>query len=262
MYLIDVDGVVKRGQTLIDGAREAVKMLRKKGIPFLLATNNSTKSQMTLSLELRKAGLDVKPEEIYTSAHALTFMFRSKPKWLEKARLGVYVIGSEALRAVLKDSGLPITDSETDGVVAVGLDYAFDYTKLTKAYRSIKSGALYSATNSDRVYPVEHGELPGAGALLAAIGRCTGKVPRIAGKPSKNFLVGALGFAGYSGSLGDVIVIGDRPETDVRMANKAGCTSVLVLSGVTGRHNLRQVVGKDRPKFVFNDLLEAVRALV
>jgi 4-nitrophenyl phosphatase len=261
MYLIDVDGVVKRGQSLIAGAHEALNILRKKGIPFLLATNNSTKSPVTLASELQRGGLDVKPEEIYTSAHALTFMFRSKSEWLEKAMLGVYVIGSEALILQLKSSGLPVTDSVTKGVVAVGLDYGFDYNKLTKAYRSIVDGAWYSATNSDKLYPVEDGELPGAGALLAAIDRCTGKVPKIAGKPSRNFLIGALMSAGFRGSYKDVVVIGDKPETDIRMANKVGCTSVLVLSGITDKHHLSQVPKEDNPSYIFKDLLEAVKAL-
>ncbi|PSN84011.1 hypothetical protein B9Q01_02425 [Candidatus Marsarchaeota G1 archaeon OSP_D] len=256
--LIDIDGVVKRGSTLIEGSIEAFDIIKQSGVPFLLITNNSTKTPEQLSKEFEEKGLSIEKEKIFTSAKALVYALNSKKEYTKKALEGVLAIGEEGLLSELKQSGFKLETELTQGVVVVGLDSAFNYQKLVKAMRSIEQGALFFATNTDRTYPTEEGKLPGAGALVCSVVACTGKRPVLVGKPSKIFFKAALSALNLRNS--NIVVIGDRPETDIRMANRNGCSSVLVLSGVTTQSELNKL--REKPSFVAKNLLEAVKKLI
>jgi len=259
---VDVDGVIKRGSKIVEGTADAMETLRRKSVPFLLVTNNSTKTPAHMSQQFRSKGLEVKPEEIMTSSQALTHLLDKRPELQRSARKGVCVLGEDGLLEELVSRGYPITDNETQGLLAVGLDRSFDYKKLVCAMRSIQSGAAFVATNTDKTYPAEEFEMPGAGSIIASIVACTNKRPRVVGKPSRIFFSAAVARLNGSVNPRNIVVIGDRPETDVVMANRNGCVSVLVLSGVTKEFDTRRLRGHERPKFVFADFREAIERLI
>jgi 4-nitrophenyl phosphatase len=258
--LIDVDGVIKQGKTLIPRVDKALRIIRERSVKFMLVTNNSTKTPRALSGELNASGLVIKEREIMTSSQVLISLLKQSSKLRSKAKSGVYVVGENGLAEELRSNGYTLTSDTTRGVVAVGLDRGFTYAKLVTASRSIMLGASYICTNTDRTYPTEDGLMPGAGSIAASITAATGRKPLIVGKPSKVFFRQALSRLGANLSVSDVLIVGDRPETDIKMANLVGCDSVLVLSGVT--KSADKLRGLYKPTYFFSDLYEAVEKLL
>jgi 4-nitrophenyl phosphatase len=229
--LIDLDGVVYTGREPIPGGAHFLAEARRRGLKFLLVTNNSTASPEQVAERLRGMGIEVLPEEILTSAQAAAAYVRAH------ATRGapVCIVGEAGLRQAAEEEGLRLTD---DGEVPVewviaGLDRGFDYAQLTRATRAILAGAHFVATNADALLPVEGGQvIPGAGSIVAAIQTATAVVPVVVGKPEPGLFEHGLRRLG--GLLPEqVAMIGDRLDTDVVGGQRAGLRTILVLSGVT-----------------------------
>jgi 4-nitrophenyl phosphatase len=231
--LIDLDGVVYTGSLPIPGAAGFLSEARRRGLPFLLVTNNSTTSPELVAERLRGMHIDVQPEEILTSAQAAVAYVKAH------ARPGaaVCIIGEAGLRQAAEVEGLAIVDDGEAGAdwVIAGLDRAFTYAKLAGATRAIRAGAHFVATNTDALLPVEGGQvLPGAGTMVAAIQTATATAPIVLGKPEPGLFEHGLR------RLGDLApnqtaMIGDRMDTDVVGGQRAGLQTILVLSGVSSR---------------------------
>jgi 4-nitrophenyl phosphatase len=229
--LIDLDGVVYTGREPIAGAAGFIAEARRRGLPFLLVTNNSTTSPEQVADRLHGMHVEVEPSQILTSAQAAVAYVRTHSPGVTRVR----VVGEAGLREAAEAEGLEVVDGpdgRVDWVVA-GLDRAFDYAKLTSATRAILDGARFLATNADALLPVEGGNvLPGAGTIVAAIQTATAVEPIVVGKPEPGLFEHGLRRLGGLRPP-DVAMIGDRLDTDVVGARRAGLRSVLVLSGVT-----------------------------
>ena len=243
LLLVDIDGVVWLDGEPIEGAVEALNDLYP-GIEIRFVTNNSTRHRRVIASLLRDVGLPwVGEGHVITSASTLADVAPS---------IGVsrcYVIGEEGLREELGERGIEFVE---EGDVCVGMDRAFNYSKLTRALRNIMGGGLFLATNEDRTLPTPEGPIPGAGSMVSAISGACGREPDlVVGKPNPlMFLLAAQG-AGASHPL----VIGDRPETDILGALRAGMDSALVLTGV-----VREPEGViPRPKYVLRSLMDLIR---
>ena len=229
--LIDLDGVVYTGREPIPGAAEFLAEARRRGLRFLLVTNNSTTSPELVAERLRGMQIEVTPDEILTSAQAAVAYVKANTE----AGARVRVIGEAGLRQAAVEEGFRLIDdgeAECDCVIA-GLDRSFNYEKLTAATRAIMAGAQFVATNADALLPIEGGQvLPGAGTMLAAIQTATGVAPVVLGKPEPGlFEHGLRRLGGLAPS--DAAMIGDRLDTDVEGGRRAGLRTILVLSGVT-----------------------------
>jgi len=229
--LIDLDGVVYTGQEPIPGGAGFLAEARRRGVVFLLVTNNSTASPELVAERLRGMGIDVVPQEILTSAQAAAAYVRAHAR--PGARVGI--VGESGLRQAAEEEGLRLADDGESSVewVIAGLDRAFDYAKLTCATRAILAGARFVATNADALLPVEGGQvIPGAGSIVAAIQSATAVVPIVVGKPEPGLFEHGLHRLGGLRPA-QVAMIGDRLDTDVVGGRRAGLRTVLVLSGVT-----------------------------
>ena len=234
--LIDLDGVVYTGRDPIAGAADFLAAARRHGLRFLLVTNNSTTSPELVAQRLRDMHIEVRPDEILTSAQAaVAYVQRhSQPG----AR--VQVIGEAGLRQAAAEQGFSIADdgdSVVDWVIA-GLDRAFDYQKLTRATRAILGGARFVATNADALLPIEGGQvLPGAGTIVAAIQTATAVEPLVVGKPEPGlFEHGLRRLGGLPPEA--VAMVGDRLDTDMVGGRRAGLWTILVMTGVTSPEQL------------------------
>jgi 4-nitrophenyl phosphatase len=228
--LIDLDGVVLTGREALPGAASFLAEARRRGLPFLLVTNNSTTSPTHVAERLRSMGIEAEPREILTSAEVAAAYLRAT----DSAGARVLVIGEDGLREALVGQGLELVEDETaaDWVVA-GLDRAFDYRKLKAATRAILGGASFLATNTDALLPVEEGEVqPGAGSIVAAISAATGAEPVVAGKPEPALFRRGLERLGNL-APSEAAMIGDRLDTDVDGGRRAGLRTILVLTGVS-----------------------------
>lgn len=224
-YLIDMDGVLISGQTLIPGANEFIERLRAGGHQFLILTNNSIYTPTDLAHRLRFAGLPVKEDQIFTSAMA-TANFLAKQRPNGKA----FVIGEVGLTVAIHNAGYIMTDIEPDYVVlGETLNYSLD--SITKAVRMVSAGARFIATNPDPNGPSELGLVPACGAMAALIETASGSRPFFIGKPNPYMMRSALNYLGVHSE--DTIMIGDRMDTDVLAGLQSGLETILVLSGVT-----------------------------
>jgi 4-nitrophenyl phosphatase len=229
--LIDLDGVVYTGRDPIPGAAGFLAEARRRGMKFLLVTNNSTTSPELVAERLRGMHVEVVPEEILTSAQAAVAYVRAHAEPGERVR----IVGEAGLRQAVEEEGFVVVEDGEDSCdwVIAGLDRAFTYAKLAGATRAIMGGARFVATNSDALLPVEGGQVvPGAGTMIAAIQTATAVVPIVLGKPEPGlFQVGVQRLGGLP--LDEVAMIGDRMDTDVVGGQRAGLRTILVLSGVT-----------------------------
>jgi 5'-nucleotidase len=226
-WLMDMDGVLVREQLAIPGAAEFLGRLRELGIPFLVLTNNSMFTRRDLAARLRRSGLDVPEESIWTSALATA-------AFLEDQRPGgsAFTIGEAGLTTALHESGYTLTESDPDYVV-LGETRTYSFERITQAIRLIGEGARFIATNPDNVGPSPDGPLPATGSVAALISRATGVAPYYVGKPNPLMMRSALN--ALDAHSESTAMIGDRMDTDVVAGLEAGLEAILVLTGVTSR---------------------------
>lgn len=254
--IVDLDGTVYRGDSLLPGAREGIETLRAAGIDVLFLSNKAIyRTDHYVSL-LSKLGVAVEPTGVINSgAIAASYLAR------EHLDRTWYVVGESPLVAELEDAEVGVGDAESADALLVSMDRTFDYETLNDALGVLEggddsdedAGVPFLATNADRTCPVEGGEIPDAGGMIGAIEGTTGrKLDLVLGKPSPI----AVGVA--SERLGvapaECLVIGDRLETDILMGQQAGMTTALVLTGVTDEDEIAN--GPTRPDFVLDSLAD------
>jgi len=244
--VIDMDGVLYRGTERLPGTAEFLAFLRQRQIDFMLATNNATRTPQQFVEKLAGMGIAVEPDEILTSSlSTASYLADIAPRGTR-----VFVVGQEGLRTALHQAGFELVEEEAEFVVA-GMDFEICYPRLADATLQIRAGARFIGTNPDRTFPSERGILPGAGSLLAFLEAATGVSPTIVGKPEKAMMDQAMGQLGATPST--AAVLGDRLETDILAGQRAGMTTLLVLTGITTRQMLDE--SEIRPDLVFDDVV-------
>jgi NagD protein len=231
-YLIDMDGVLLRGTTLIPGAAEFIKTLRTREIPFLIFTNNSLYTPPDLRMRLSYMGLDVPAEAIFTSALATA-------QFLHAQRPGgrAYVIGESGLTTALHALDYILTDQDPEYVV-LGETTTYSFQRITNAIRFVNAGARLIATNPDTMGPGEGGVVPGTGAVASLISAATGVQAYFVGKPNPLMMRTAL--RTINAHSEDSAIIGDRMDTDIVAGTESGLRTILVLTGVTAREQVER----------------------
>ncbi len=273
LLLVDLDGVVYRGERAIPGVSAVLAARAAAGDDLVYVTNNSTWYHTDYVARLTSMGAPVAPDRIVSSARATAlYLADSHPK----PRLTL-VVGAAGLMHELRDVGLQLLPSAdaaatwaaqdrnaavaVKGVdaVVVGLDMEMTYGKLAVAAEAIRSGARFVATNRDPAYPLEHGLMPGAGTIVAAVAAATGVEPVSIGKPGRLLLEIAARAAGRSPS--EAVMIGDSLITDIPAARAVGARSVLMLTGATNSSQLHSLAASDRPTEVASDAPQLSAAL-
>lgn len=231
-YLMDMDGVLITGSVMVPGADRFIEKLKARGAKFLVLTNNPRYTPGDLSHRLQWIGLEIPPENIFTSAMAAArFLHAQKPGG--KA----FVLGESGLTDAIHRVGYVITDLDPDYVV-LGETGSYDIDLITKAMRLIQGGAHFIATNPDPSGPSETGLVPACGAMAAFIERATGVSPFFVGKPNPLMMRLALNYLGVHSE--NTVMMGDRMDTDIVTGIEAGLETVLVLTGVTRPEDVRR----------------------
>ena len=226
-WLMDMDGVLVHEDVAIPGADRFLALLRERGIPFLVLTNNSIYTRRDLAARLLQSGLDVPEQAIWTSALATA-------NFLESQRPGgsAFVIGEAGLTTALHAAGYTLTEREPDYVV-LGETRTYSFERITQAIRLIAAGARFIATNPDPTGPTPDGPLPATGSVAALISRATGVAPYFVGKPNPLMMRSALNAIDAHSET--AAMVGDRMDTDIVSGLEAGMHTVLVLTGSTSR---------------------------
>jgi NagD protein len=249
-YLLDMDGVIYRGDEPIPGAAAFIQCLREEGIPFLFLTNNSASAPRDYVVKLHKMGIEVEEEHFYTCAMAtVDFLQQQKPRGT------AFVIGEGGLVSALHQAGYGITSQQPDYVI-VGEGRTLNFEMAEKATMMLLNGAHLIATNMDVTCPTATGTRPGCGALVAMLEAATGQKAYSVGKPSPFMMRAARKRLGLR--TAETVMVGDTMETDIRGALELGFHTILVLTGST--HPDALVRYPFRPSLVVESIGELNRA--
>lgn len=250
-YLIDMDGVIYRGNELIPGADVFIKQLKDNDLPFMFLTNNSQRTRRDIMTKLVRMGIFVTEENIFTCAIATArFLAHQKPNGT------AYVIGDSGLSQALHQNGYSIVDHDPDYVV-VGEGRLFNMENVEAAVSMILNGARLIATNLDPSCPTSKGGTrPGCGAIVAMLEKATGMQAFSVGKPSPIMMRAARKEMDLTAD--ETVMIGDTMETDILGGLQMGYETILVLSGGTKKEDLARYAYQ--PDHVISSVAELVEA--
>ncbi|HEY3298244.1 MAG TPA: HAD-IIA family hydrolase [Armatimonadota bacterium] len=223
--MLDMDGVIVRGDTPIPGAQEFIARLCDTDTPFLVITNNPMHTPRDLQHRLAVHGLDIPEEKLFTSAMATAqFLKHQRPSGT------AFAIGESGLTQALYDIGYVLSSSNPDYVV-LGETTSYNFEAISKAIQLIIGGARFIATNPDTSGPTDRGIEPACGAMAALIRAVTNVKPYFIGKPNPLMMRSALKYLGAHSE--NTIMVGDRMDTDIIGGIESGMETILVLSGIT-----------------------------
>src|SRR6266568_6222178 len=249
-YLIDLDGVMYRGNELLPGAKEFLAWLEANKKKYLFLTNNSFSTTAQILEKLERLGIATDTAHLLSAGQAaVQNIARRFPG------ASVYLIGEQPMMDLLQEHHLKVAnaggeDASKVDVVLVGLDRHFDYTKLTYAIRAVRSGATFITINRDPLLPVADGFLPGCGTMAAAIEAGSNVTPEVVGKPEPMLLQEAMRMLGSNPS--ETVMIGDSLTVDIQGGKAAGTQTLLVLSGNTSREDVAH--SSIKPDYIYQDV--------
>lgn len=230
--ILDMDGVIWKGDAPIGDLPATFKRIRERGLKFVFATNNGTKTPEDYQQKLADLGVDVEAGQVITSALGIAFLLAQKyPRGTK-----IFMIGEDGIRVALEEKGFDVLSTEraTEAqAVVMGIDRGINFQKVVEATLLVRAGIPFYTTNTDRTFPTPRGEIPGSGSWLSVITSATGVQPTVAGKPFPYLMELALERLGTSKE--ETLVVGDRLETDIAAGQAVGCPTAFVLSGVSTR---------------------------
>ncbi|HEX5984246.1 MAG TPA: HAD-IIA family hydrolase [Solirubrobacterales bacterium] len=232
--LIDLDGVVWIGREPVPGSVEALRAMLEAGKRIVFVTNNPGRPPAAYAERLRELGVEVGAEQVVT-AGMVAARLAGEAALAAGGGGSAFVIGAPALKEMVAAAGARVLEGEAGegaGVVVVSGHRGFDYAELLTSKRALDRGAALLATSRDPTMPFPGGEVPGTGAVLAAVETASGRRAEIAGKPERHLFEMAIEAVGGGGRLA---MVGDRVSSDVAGGRAAGLETVLVLSGTTSR---------------------------
>lgn len=253
VLLADLDGVVYKGPDAIPYAVETLNDAAKRGIRVGYITNNASRSDSVVATQLRGFGLEVEPEHVVTSPQAaMRLLVDAVP-----AGSLILVVGGEGLTTEVEKAGFRVTRAASDGPAAVVQGFTPDISwrelaeaSFALARDSTGAGIPWIATNTDWTIPVAGGIAPGNGTLVAAVHTAVGILPQVAGKPETPIFEEAVRRFEATNPL----FLGDRLDTDILGANRAGMASAHVLTGIDGPKQLIAADKDSRPTYLLEDL--------
>jgi 4-nitrophenyl phosphatase len=251
--IIDMDGVIWRADAPIGDLAATFQRIRARGLRFVFATNNSTRTSEQYVARLKAFGIEAEPWQVVTSsqavAHAMAQQFPPGTK--------VFMIGEDGLRVPLEQKGfqvLSVQDAPRAQAFVIGMDRDINFQKASEATLLVRAGVPFYATNPDKTFPTPRGQIPGAAAWYSIIVTATDVQPIVAGKPFPFLMDLSLEKLGSKNE--ETLVIGDRLETDIAAGQVVGCPTALVLSGVSTREQAEQ--WSPTPDIIANDLSELI----
>ncbi|BDZ53384.1 HAD-IIA family hydrolase [Agromyces marinus] len=251
----DLDGVVYAGPHAIPHAVESLNRVAGS-VPVAYLTNNASRSDEQVAAHLTALGLKPVARDVVTSPQAAMRLLAAS------ARPGalVLVVGGDGIVTELERRGYRVTRSADDAPDAVvqGFHPDVGWRELAEAAFALNAhggpgepgGIPWIATNMDWTIPVERGVAPGNGTLVSAVHTAAGRFPEVAGKPEAPIFEEARERFGAANPL----MVGDRLDTDIRGANRAGISSLLVLTGIDRAKQALAADAASRPDFIVTDL--------
>lgn len=235
--ILDMDGVIWRSDTPIGDLPSIFARMDACELKYVFATNNGSRTPEQYSDKFKNFGVDIKPEQIVTSAICVAHMLAQKfPN-----RGKVFMVGGDGIRVALEQNGfeiLPIENAQEGQALVMGIDWEITLQKMVEATLLVRRGVPFYATNPDKTFPTPRGEIPGSGAWTSVVTTATNVDPIYAGKPLPYIMDLALERLGTNKE--ETLVVGDRLETDIAAGQAVGCPTAVVLTGVSTREQADQ----------------------
>lgn len=253
VILADLDGVVYKGAGAIDFAVESLNAASAAGVRVGYITNNASRTAASVAHHLEELGLTVTADDVVSSPQAGVRLLAD----LVPAGSTILVVGGDGLTTVVEAAGFTVTRSALDAPAAViqGFSPEVGWAQLAEAAFALhavdgRPEVPWIATNTDWTIPVARGIAPGNGTLVSAVHTAVGRLPIVAGKPE----VAMFHLAVERFAATKALVIGDRLDTDILGANRAGLESVLVLTGIDRAKQVLAAEKAQRPTYILDDL--------
>lgn len=265
-FIFDMDGTIALGDAAsgghkaLPGAVEMLALLRKRGTPFRVFTNGTAKAPAVYAASLRNAGFDLADDEMMTPSSSAAIWFRKQG--INRVR----VLGNEGVAAPLRALGIETLGASEPGdveAVYTGWFREFSFPDLEAACQSIWDGARLTTASHVPFFATATGRGIGSSfAINKMISAMTGKQAKVLGKPSRTAFDAAVAAMGLPRSAAyDVVVFGDDPALEMRMANGAGAMGVGLTTGLMKRESVAALASAEQPHLLIDDLTSVVRAL-
>lgn len=251
--LLDLDGVVYVGPDAVPGVPDALARARHGGMRLGFVTNNAARTPGDVAEHLTALGVPADAEDVITSSQAAATVVAG----ILGSRARVLAVGGPGVATALTAAGLVVVGSAEDEPAAVVQGYGpqVGWAELAEAVVAVRNGARHVATNLDATIPSPRGPLPGNGAMVGVVAAITGQEPLVTGKPDPAMHAECVRRTGARRPL----VVGDRLDTDIEGARRAGADSLLVLSGVTDPGTLLAARPDHRPDLISADAAGLLR---
>ncbi|MCR2763307.1 HAD-IIA family hydrolase [Microbacterium sp. zg.B48] len=254
VVLADLDGVVYAGDGALPHAVESLNLSRP-GRRIGYITNNASRTDVSVAAHLSALGLATAPTDVVTSPQAAVRLLTDRVA----AGSTVLVVGGDGLVDELQKAGFVVTRSSADDPAAVIQGFAPEvgWTQLAEASYALalpeeEGGIPWIATNTDWTIPQARGIAPGNGTLVSAVHTAVGRLATVAGKPEVPIFDEAVArFAAQH-----PLFLGDRLDTDILGANRAGIPSALVLTGIDRPKHVLAAPAGSQPTYILRDLRE------
>ena len=251
--ILDMDGVIWKSDAPIGNLPEIFERIETRGLKYVFATNNGTKTPEQYVAVLERLGVKIKPEQVVTSALGVAHMLAQKFQKGTKA----FMVGEDGIREALEKKGfsiLSVENAQEAEFFVMGIDRDITFNKMREATLLVRGGVPFYATNPDKTFPTPRGEIPGAGAWISVVTTATDIEPIYAGKPFPFMMELSLERLGTKRD--ETSVVGDRLETDSAAGQAIGCPCALLLSGVSTREQAEAWMPKI--DIVANDLASLI----
>lgn len=255
-FVMDMDGTIYLGNSVIDGAKEMIETVREQGKKVYFFTNNSSRSPMGYVKKLTDLGFkDIKREDIMTSGDVMINYLKK-----QKKNPKVYLSGSPELEKQFEAAGIELlpNDCESPDFAVLGFDTTFNFEKANTLCRLVSAGVPFLATNIDKICPLEGDRfLIDCGSMSKAIEHATGVAPKFVGKPFKETVDYIIDYTGMKKE--EIAMVGDRLYTDIKTAVNGEVTGIAVLSGEINYEDIEN--GNVKPDYILesvNDIYMAI----
>lgn len=258
-FILDLDGVIYRGEQLLPGAREFITWADTSGRKLIFLSNNSFATPDEVTAKLARLGAPAPEGRVLTAGAAAARQIAAR-----HPGGSVYVLGVASVERMVEREGLHVVwrdgmEGPTPNAVLVGLDFDVTYDRLRRGLRAILAGADFIAVNRDPTLPVENGFDPGTGSLVAALEYSSRRTAEIIGKPAPGVMLEALRAMGAA--AGETLVVGDGLALDIVAGHAAGMDAALVLTGMNTRAQAEAATGPEKPDLIFDGIGDLLAAL-
>jgi len=271
--VFDLDGVIYRGDTIRKGASELLALLDARGIKYHFLTNTSSQPRKDIILKLLNLGVKINRDHDLVStcseiaAHYLLEQFGQHSTVLtiggglgvadELKRVGIKQI---ALESCSLDEVTSVYKSRNDLLLLLGWTKEFSYETATTVLQLSRNIAQVFATDNDRYFSSDTGNLPGTAWLNGSIGSLLDVEIISLGKPNPASL--SLALRKMHSTPSSTLLIGDSLISDIQVGKALGCNTVLVLGGASTLSDIQVMNSKMKPDYIINELSDLVEILL